>query len=292
MGDSGEEGPRRRGGVRGRRRRTRVDPVLAAAGIATPLSSAERSVVGVTTSLCGVGRGGRDPSWGSDPYDAAAACYTGLLQELGGVPVLLPPVDAVDAVRRHSELLDALVLSDGPRLHPNLSGGPGTSAPIEYDHRKDRYEWLLLDKVIEAGKPVLGVGRGLVVLNAFFGGTLAAPTAEEPDGSGAEKRVQLTVTPGTLLSDVLRSEKIAVRRADAGRARIERLGDGLIAAAFDEDGAAQAVESADLPFAMAVGFGIEWAREEDAPGRRLMAALLRAAAEVRGPEQGRGAGAS
>lgn len=256
------------GGYGARSRRGRRDPILAEAGIEPLPSAAERPVIGVTTTAAG--HVGTRQAGG--PSDTAPTRLAEAIHDLGGVPVMLPPVASVAAVRRHVDLVDGLVLSGGPDIHPNLTGG--RAAPgRRYDPRKDRYEWLLLDRALEARRPFLGAGRGLQLMNLFFGGTLGDLDAVRP-----VERLRVAVAPETRVGCAIGRAKVDMLHA--GHRRVETLADGLAPGAHAADGTVWAVEVIDLPFAVAVGFDAEHLLEDGEVGRLLLAALIEAAAEA------------
>src|SRR5579863_4807451 len=88
---------------------------------------------------------------------------------VGGVPVLLPPTPGAEAV---ADRLDGLIISGGPDVSPDRYGqerGPHTKV-VRPD--RDQAELDLFQAAIERGLPVLGVCRGMQLMNVALGGTL------------------------------------------------------------------------------------------------------------------------
>ncbi len=173
--------------------------------------------------------------------------------------------------------LDGLVLAGGEDLDPALYGArphPRAGAPVP---ERDRWELALLDAALEQGVPVLGICRGMQLMNVHAGGTLCQHLPDEVGHDdhnpvvGAFVDHAVKPVPGTLTGDLLPGGAPAV--ATHHHQSVDRLGDGLVATAHAEDGTIEALEYADGRFAL----GVQWhpeARED----LRLAQALVRAAA--------------
>lgn len=121
---------------------------------------AEQSVwVGVTANYVAAG-------------SAVALPYTRGIEEAGGIPFIIPITDNVEVLRRYLERVDALVLTGGGDGDPayygqNPSIGLGEVTPL-----RDSYEHLLLGLALQMNIPVLGICRGMQIINVALGGSL------------------------------------------------------------------------------------------------------------------------
>lgn len=119
---------------------------------------------------------GKSLDYGEQRLSAAVA-------RAGALPFLLPvlpdPVQQV-ALLAH---VDALVLSGGSDVAPSVYDEDPLRPEWSGDPKRDAHEKLLLDAALAAGKPVLGVCRGLQYLNAHLGGTLYQDITHQVPGT-------------------------------------------------------------------------------------------------------------
>ena len=189
----------------------------------------------------------------------------------GGTPVLLPP--AGEWTAGHVSRLDALVVSGGADIDPDVYGAERhpASGPARPD--RDGTEWTLVELALELRLPLLGVCRGMQMLNVVLGGTLHQHLPDEVDNSdhlpepGTFGRVPVKIAGGSRLAGIL-GELVEVNCHH--HQALERLGDGLVPVAWAEDGTVEAVELPGDTFAI----GVQWHPEEDGVDRRLFEALV------------------
>lgn len=156
-----------------------------------------------------------------------------------------------------------LVLSGGGDVHPDLYRGDRSACEM-VDASRDDLEFRLLEIAMVRRVPILGICRGIQVLNVFFGGTLIGHierhSALEVDGQKKDRRHQIRVVPGTRLCTILGAESLEVNSAH--HQAIRDLGKGLVISAMAEDGTTEAVELPGEQFILAV----QWHPERDRGG--------------------------
>ncbi|MGJ5803070.1 gamma-glutamyl-gamma-aminobutyrate hydrolase family protein [Streptomyces europaeiscabiei] len=223
-----------------------------------------RPLIGVSTYLESGAR------WGVWELEAALlpVGYPRLVQAAGGVAAMLPPDDpsyAAGAVAR----LDGLVIAGGPDVDPALYGAArsprcGPPAP-----ERDAWELALIRAALDIGTPLLGICRGMQLLNVALGGTLVQHLDDHVVEVGVFGRHPVKPVPGTRYADITAEETdVPTYHHQA----VDRLGAGLLASAYASDGTVEAIELPDPAWVL----GVQWHPEmgEDV---RVMRALTEAA---------------
>jgi putative glutamine amidotransferase len=188
----------------------------------------------------------------------------------GGMPVLLPPVGAWEP--GHLSKLDGLVIAGGADIDPSCYGAERRTVTGPPRPDRDDSERRLVELAFELGLPLLGVCRGMQLLNVFLGGTLHQHLPEEVGNHdhlpmpGTFGRVPVKIADGSRLAGIL-GEQVEVHCHH--HQSLDRLGDGLVPVGWADDGTVEAVE---LPGRFALG--VQWHPEEDGLDRRLFEALV------------------
>lgn len=184
------------------------------------------------------------------------------------IPVMIPTVvrDAADAqmavqVADYAHHLDGLILQGGADIHPSCYGQTPAYPEYETDVMRDRFELELLGAFIAAEKPVLGICRGMQLINTLFGGSLhqdllGAGVATHPHVlKQAEEnyRHSLQLVAGGWLSQ-LHGGLLEAQVNSIHHQGLDRLGEGLIVEACSPDGVVEAIRHREHPFVV----GVQW----------------------------------
>ncbi|WP_406207928.1 gamma-glutamyl-gamma-aminobutyrate hydrolase family protein [Kitasatospora sp. NBC_01560] len=195
--------------------------------------------------------------------------YVDAVSAAGGTPVLLPPQPG--GAGRLLDVLDGLVLAGGPDVDPARYGAaadPHTGPPHP---ARDDWELALLHGALERDLPLLGVCRGMQLLNVALGGTLRQHLPERSHRIVPARfvRHRVDVRPGTRAAAVLGpAAEVSCYHHQA----VDRLGTGLHATAHSADGTVEALELPGRRFAL----GVQWHPETDPDDPRLFHALVTA----------------
>ncbi|WP_460063699.1 gamma-glutamyl-gamma-aminobutyrate hydrolase family protein [Streptomyces sp. YKOK-I1] len=224
-----------------------------------------RPLIGVSTYLEAGAR------WGVWELDAALlpVGYPRLVQRAGGLAALLPP-DAPGHAAATVARLDGLVIAGGPDVEPVRYGaerGPCTGPPAR---ERDAWELALIDAALAASVPLLGICRGMQLLNVALGGTLTQHIEGHAEVVGVFGSHPVKPVPGTRYAAAVPEESSVPTYHHQA---VDRLGSGLVASAYAADGTVEAVEPA-----AADGWvlGVQW-HPEMGEDLRVMRALVEAA---------------
>jgi len=107
-------------------------------------------------------------------YHRTTVCidYAKSIADAGGIPLVIPVLEDREIIKSQLELVDGLLMSGGLDINPqyynqDFLGGINLISP-----ERDRNEWTILEEYLSTGKPLLGVCRGMQMINIFLGGTL------------------------------------------------------------------------------------------------------------------------
>jgi putative glutamine amidotransferase len=180
------------------------------------------------------------------------------------------------------DLLDGLMLAGGADLDPASYGArPHPETKGAWPER-DRFELALAHRALEREMPVLGVCRGMQMLNVACGGTLVQHL---PDELGHEQHRhtpgtfsdhEVRIEPGTLAARAVGAERTGVKSHH--HQGVEELGDGVAVSGWSaDDDLVEAIELPGKPYAL----GVLWHPEEDERSR-VIGSLVEAAREYAG----------
>ncbi len=236
---------------------------------------ASRPVIGVCTPL-------ERAQWGAWDQQAALlpANYLEAIRRAGAMALLLAPDPALTASPDEAlDLLDGLMLAGGADIDPASYGAALDPATINPVPERDAFEIAMTRGAIARGIPLLGICRGMQLLNVAFGGTLHQHLPDryghhdhlKARGSfdGADHDVRLT--PGSLAARAAGEELHGTKSHH--HQGVDRVGEGLVVTgAATIDGLPEALELPGEAFAL----GVQWHPEADERSR-VIGALVEAA---------------
>lgn len=172
---------------------------------------------------------------------------------------------------------DGLLLPGGGDMDPKFYGQARIPACGEPNLLRDAAEPLLLRAFLAADKPVLGICRGIQVMNAVLGGDLyqdIKPFEHLPHNGHWAKVHTVTVRRGTLLSRILGQDTVLVNSQH--HQAVDRVAPGFTLAALSEDGIVEAIEKPDASFCLGVQWHPEWLSDADPAMQGLFDAFVNA----------------
>jgi putative glutamine amidotransferase len=214
--------------------------------------------------------------------------YIQAVQRAGGFAVMLAPdLHLLDDPGEALDLIDGLVLAGGADIDPAAYRQPAHAETVGTVPERDEFEIALARAAIERDMPVLGICRGMQLINVARGGTLLQHLPER-FGHHEHRRVvgsfdgadhDVEVGEGTLAARVLHETRHATKSHH--HQGIDQVGGGLqISATSAMDGLPEAIELPDRRFVL----GVQWHPEADAasPVVDALVEATRAHANARG----------
>jgi putative glutamine amidotransferase len=237
-----------------------------------------RPVIGICTAL----ERARWSVWDQEAM-LLPRSYVDAVQRAGAIAVMLPPDPALtDDPSQLLGLIDGLMLAGGSDIDPGTYGEAAHAETTETVPERDAFEIALVRRAVEQDMPVLGICRGMQLLNVAFGGTLLQHLPERfghhehrrvvGSFDGADHDVELS--EGTLARRVIGEARHATKSHH--HQGIERLGQGLVISGLSAmDGLPEAIERPGSSFVL----GVQWHPEAD-EASRVVGGLVSAAEEA------------
>lgn len=193
--------------------------------------------------------------------------YAKAIEGCGGK---LEMLETLEEINQAIDRADGILLPGGNDVNTLFYGEERKSLTQPPHHDRDRFELYLLERAMEKNLPVLGICRGLQVINVKLGGTLYQDLETEMPGSirhdwhaengellSRSKLVhQVSVKEGSRLGQIIGSAEVEVNSLHHQGVKV--LGAGLVATAVAPDGLVEAFEKPDYPYLVAV----QWHPEE------------------------------
>lgn len=229
-------------------------------------------------------------AWGfwRDDAHLVADTYASAVWAAGGLPLAVPPLGGNEPGTLAAVLdrVDALLLVGGADVDPARFGEDPDPLLEEISAARDAYEFPLVDAAFDRDLPVLGICRGVQVMNVATGGTLYQDLVDAglADHRRAPGRLddptfhEVQVEPGSLLAGITGAPTLVTNSHH--HQGVAKVGSGaVVTARASQDGCVEALEWPDLGFAL----GVQWHPETPrmTPFFAALVAAARAAAERR-----------
>ncbi|MGB5106231.1 MAG: gamma-glutamyl-gamma-aminobutyrate hydrolase family protein [Candidatus Zixiibacteriota bacterium] len=206
--------------------------------------------------------------------------YYEAVEAAGAVAIAIPLTERHEHIHRYVSIVDGLFIVGGDDVHPELYGEPIDPLCHPQMPRRDNFEVALIKATFAARKPILGICRGLQIMNVAFGGSLYQDLSYQ-SGAGNHSqqgeldfatRHRVNVVPNSLLSRL--TGESAFETNTAHHQGIKRVGNGIKIAATAEDGVIEAIEADGFTL------GVQWHPEawgQDKVSRSIFSAFVQTA---------------
>jgi putative glutamine amidotransferase len=214
------------------------------------------------------------------------AAYVSAVAQAGGVPLILSQLMGEARASRALEGCQGLLLTGGEDVDPSHYGAEPSTALGSVDSERDRFELALFAAARSAGLPILGICRGIQLVNVALGGTLyqdlpserPGPVDHNPDVARDARTHHVSLAPGSRAAQALGVDRLVPNSFH--HQAIKDLAPALMASGWSDDGVIEAVEGRA---AGAWLLAVQWHPEEmhtdvRAPELGLFGALVEEAA--------------
>lgn len=183
-------------------------------------------------------------------WEAVLEGYPRAILEAGGLPLILPIACTEPTLpEAYLDAIDGLLLTGGADIHPSFYGQTILERCGEIDEERDRFEMELVQAARSRDLPVLGICRGLQLLNVALGGSLyqdlsyrkeTDPAHQSPRERRGESAHQIVIAEGSRLAEILGVRELRV--TSTHHQIIRELAPGLTVSATAPDGVVEGVE--------------------------------------------------
>lgn len=206
--------------------------------------------------------------------------YAAAVSDAGGVPVLLPSLAGLEPY--FLERVGGILLSGGGDIDPHFFGEEPLGVTGKISPDRDAFEIRLTRLALAAGLPVLGICRGIQVLNVAAGGTVyqdvtcaaRIPLKHFQAAPRWHPTHDLDIMPGTRLSGLIGG--VSARVNSFHHQAVNRLAGGFKVSARSADGVIEGIEAAEV-YAVGVQFHPEDMYKRDRKFLKIFESLVAAA---------------
>ena len=209
------------------------------------------------------------------------------IEEAGGIPLMLPLTSDNKTLGQISDSMDGFLFTGGHDVSPAVYGEDVLEHCGECCGQRDEMERILFRRAYEGDMPVLGICRGIQLINALMGGTLYQDLPTEYSSQTEHHQSppydvpchEVRIVEGSPLFLLLGKSTIGVNSYH--HQAVKRLAEGLSPMAYSEDGLVEAVQAQGKRFIWAVQWHPEFSYMKDADSRKIFREFVRCCAEER-----------
>lgn len=212
----------------------------------------KKPIIAITSSM------DLNPNRLNDNRTMVSLDYSNSMINSGGIPVILPITDNFEVIKEQVKYFDGLILSGGGDPDPNLYGEDCLQELGDITPERDTFELAILEEFLKTKKPILGICRGLQLMNVFYGGTLYQDI-KYVDTNIQHKQKWLADLPthdinileNNILFEIFGKK---ARTNSFHHQMIKDLGRELTSIATANDGVIEAIQNKNYPFF----YGVQW----------------------------------
>ena len=211
--------------------------------------------------------------------------YMESIEQAGGLPIILPLTNSKDEITQACSLCSGFLLTGGQDVQPELYNEIAADPSVVTCPRRDTMELQVLHYALQQDRPVLGICRGIQLINTALGGTLYQDVPTQHPSAVQHRQARpydrpihrVKLLPGTPLQTLLDKSELAVNSLH--HQAIREPAPLLRPMAVSEDGLIEAVYHPFRSFLWAVQWHPEFSFQTDEASRKIFSAFVQAASE-------------
>lgn len=214
-----------------------------------------KPVIGIIGNLTTIEKG---PFTGNQRAGVNNDYVTSVLKA-GGVPMILPIIDDKEVIKNQVENVDGVLITGGSDVNSLIYGEEPTEKMGDIEHERDSFDIAVLKTALSLGKPVLGICRGLQIINVVSGGTLNQDLSfidgsyikHSQESKNSLQAHSVDIYDKTKLKDIMGESVIT---NSFHHQSVKNIAPGFIASAVSKDGVIEAIEKIGKEFVI----GVQW----------------------------------
>lgn len=217
----------------------------------------KKPIIGISSSII-IDQGGMFPGYKRTYVNKD---YVDAVIKNGGLPIIIPFNEDREITKQLVNHIDALILSGGHDVAPFNYGEEPQQKLGEIFPERDKFDYLLLSEGKKKGIPILGICRGLQVINTYEGGTLhqdlsyidTVPVYKHSQGHSPElKTHSVKISENSHLYEIFGTHEIRVNSFH--HQTLKKVAENYNVTAQAKDGVIEAIECKNYPFLV----GVQW----------------------------------
>ena len=147
------------------------------------------------------------------PQTTVPNAYSRVIEEAGGVPVIIPISDKKETITQIARFADGFLFSGGDDIHPRYYGEEPLADMVMSPDERTEFETALLIEAMQLRKPVLGICLGAQLINVVLGGSLYQDIPSQlVDPLNHREQHNIKIVEGTMLYKIFSNETITSKR--------------------------------------------------------------------------------
>ena len=219
----------------------------------------------------------------NDEYKAGLKrAYTAAVEKAGGLPVLLPYTNDTATMDEWIALCDGFIFTGGADVECIHYGQTKQTDIGRIQKYRDEFELKMFEKIYATEKPIMGICRGMQLINVALGGTLYQDIPSMVDTEiihdGKREKVlpmhEVAIVDDTPLSALI--EKTRMQANSFHHQAVDRLADALLPMAYADDKLLEAYYAPKKAYLRAFQWHPERLSETDEDNARIFTDFIRA----------------